>query len=317
MNFIREYEEKLGHRPYWFMRQSGRYLKEYSEVRDQYGINAAFRNPESMVKLTELPVKYFNPDYLVLYTDILLSLNFMGMDVDYERNLNVRKMEMAEIDLNKIFKESIGLIKEHFPEKPLIGITGGPFTLMSYVYDGHGKDYFNTKVNIIEGGNSVEEFVEASYNFAKLQLQSGCDIIQIFESWVGNVSPRDYLDFIHPFESMLIEKIRGLNKPVIFFGRNTNHLLKYIIEMRFDVLGLDWLYDLHELSKEYPWLLIQGNLDPSYLFLQNSNLKDKVIETLKFGSGFQGHIFNLGHGVPPNADVNKLTFISRVIKDYE
>jgi len=317
MNFIREYEEKLGHRPFWFMRQSGRYLKEYHDIRNQYGINFAFRNPEAIIKLTELPLKYFNPDFLILYTDILLSLNLLGMNVDYEENLKIKGIESAGTELKKTFKESVEAIKKHFPEKPLMGITGGPFTLMSYVYDGHGNDYFKTKKEIIEKGDKIEGFVDASYNFAKFQLDSGCDIVQIFESWVGNMSPADYLDFLHPYENMLIEKLRLLNKPIIFFGRNTHHLLKYIVDLRFHVLGLDWNYDLYELSKEYPWLSVQGNLDPSYLFLENNNLENKVIETLRLGSRFQGHIFNLGHGVPPNADVNKLILISKVIGNYE
>lgn len=139
----------------------------------------------------------------------------------------------------------------------------------------------------------------------------------MFESWIGNVNPSDYREFLHDYEYSMISEIKRLGKPVIFFGENLSHLLPYIIEINADALSLDWRIDLRKLSYEYPYLVIQGNLDPLYLFLKDDILKRKVEDILTYGSGFAGHIFNLGHGVHPETDFRKLSLISGVIREHE
>ncbi len=316
MNFAREMEEKIGHRPFWFMRQAGRYLPEYKMLREKTGLNGMFLDPNIVAYVTELPIKYFDPDYLVLYTDILLSLEFLGFKVDFERGPTVLKNN-DDSSIYEVLSSAIGKIKKDHPDRKLIGITGGPFTLMSYVYDGHDKGYKNTKREIIEENDKVSEFVRASIEFAKLQADSGCDIIQIFESWIGNVSSSDYEEFLHDYEYSLIKEIKRFGKPVVFFAENLAHLLPYIIDLNADVLSLDWRIDLKKLYAEYPYLVIQGNLDPWYLFLNDDTLSRKVEDILRYGDGFAGHIFNLGHGVPPETDYHKLILVSKVIRNHE
>lgn len=316
MNFAREMEKEVGHRPYWFMRQAGRYLPEYKSLRDKIGLNLMFSDPQIVASVTELPVKYFDPDYLVLYTDILLSLELIGFKVDFENGLSIERNN-NDSSILKILKSSIRKIKKDYPRKRLIGITGGPFTLMSYVFDGHDKGYKNTKKEIIENNENVRSFIKASIEFAKSQIDSGCDIIQVFESWIGNLSSSDYKEFMHDYEYSMIKELKRLGKPVIFFGENLSHLLPYVIELNADAISLDWRIDLRKLYSEYPYLVIQGNLDPWYLFLKDDILRDKVKDILRYGNGFAGHVFNLGHGIPPEADYRKLILISKVIREYE
>ena len=321
-NFLRALrKEPVEATPVWFMRQAGRYQTEYRKIRERYSILEIAKNPELIAEVTLLPQKNMEIDALILFSDIMLPLEPMGVKFEIkpgtgpvvENPINspedakkLRPLRPAE-DLPFVF-EAIRLIKSS-SKLPLIGFSGAPFTLLSYMVEGGPsrnflklkrfmhveKDAFHTIMSLLV--NSIAEYVNE-------QIVAGADAIQIFDSWVGALSPDDYREFVLPHMKNLFTKIKGA--PVIHFGVHTSGILPLMAEAGGDVIGVDWRIDIDRAWNLFPEKGIQGNLDPAILLSDWDEVAKATQNILMKVRNKPGHIFNLGHGVLPQTSPDML-----------
>ena len=321
-NFLKALRgEPVDATPVWFMRQAGRYQKEYRELRKKYGILEIARNPELITYVTLLPEKNMDIDALILFSDIMLPLEAMGIRFEIQPGVGpvvenpVRKVEDVEKlriidpegDLPFLF-EAIRMIKS-FSKLPLIGFSGAPFTLLSYMVEGGPSRNFLRVKRFIHNEKEaftlvMDKLTESIVLYLREQIKAGVDAVQIFDSWVGALSPADYREFILPFMKKLIGQVQGV--PVIHFGVNTGGILDLMAEAGGDVVGVDWRVRIDRAWEMFPDKGIQGNLDPALLLTEWGDVKRATIEILNAVQGKRGHIFNLGHGVLPETDPDML-----------
>lgn len=321
-NFLKALRrEPVDATPVWFMRQAGRYQKEYRELRKKYGILEIARNPELITYVTLLPEKNMKIDALILFSDIMLPLEAMGIKFEIQPSVgpvvenpvrnaeDVKKLRIIdpEGDLPFVF-EAIKMIKSS-SKLPLIGFSGAPFTLLSYMVEGGpSRNFLRVKKFIHNEKDAftlvMEKLTESIVLYLREQIKAGVDAVQIFDSWVGALSPADYREFILPFMKKLISQIQDV--PVIHFGVNTGGILDLMAEAGGDVIGVDWRVRIDEAWKLFPDKGIQGNLDPALLLTEWDDVKKATIEILNAVRGKKGHIFNLGHGVLPETDPDML-----------
>ncbi len=309
-------EGKERGRAVWFMRQAGRYLPDYSIIKGSRSFIDLMKDYKTIVEMTKMPIKYFDTDALVIFSDILLPLTRLGYIVNYNPVINVVRGDDT-FDYYSVLAKALREISSSYSKKTIIGITPGPFTLLSYIYDNGERGYPNTKRNLYEGNISTEEIIEELFNFSKIQAENGADIIQIFESWIGNVSENFYDNYLHTIESEYLIMLRELKKPLIFFSEGASHLYRRIAKMDVDVFSLDWRTEFSYFKNFCKDCIVQGNLDPNFLKLDENSLEKEVIRIVNEGAKMKGHIFNLGHGVPPWADAKKLNFITEKVKSIE
>ena len=302
----------------WFMRQAGRYLPDYEKLKGGRTFIQVLSDPQSIFDISLLPLKYMEVDAVVVFTDILLPLTKMGYRVSYENGISVTGSKEEGTDLYEPLSLALGRISESFSGKTLIGVVGGPFTTLSYVYDRGEVGYPRTKEAIASGNVGIlRELTERIIEFAQLQAKSGADVIQIFESWLGSVPGGFYNRHLEENEVYFVEKVKEIGKPVIFFSEGTSHLEEKIVQLSADVYSVDWRTDLDKFHNICPDCVLQGNLDPYILGAGEKYLTGEVARIMKSGKKFRGHIFNLGHGVPPWADWRKLEYVSREVRNFE
>jgi uroporphyrinogen decarboxylase len=301
----------------WFMRQAGRYLPRYQELKGNKRFAEMMRDRETIKRISLLPLEYLKTDAIVVFTDILLPYLTMGYEVDYENKLEVKKSRMDEFDYYRELSFAIADLQATHHEKTIIGVVGGPFTTYSYLNEKDKGGYAETKVNIASGdGKVLKNLTEEIIQFADIQARSGADVIQVFESWIGSVSENFYDNNLKRLESYFIEQIRNLGKPVIFFSEGSSHLYERLIKFHADVYSIDWRTSLSTFGKICGKCIVQGNLDPYLIGLDDERLKMEVRRIMDEGREFTGHIFNLGHGVPTWADYRKLNMISSEVLKY-
>jgi len=302
--------------PVWLMRQAGRYLPEYRAMRERYSFLDLCRNPEAAAEVTLQPVRRFPVDAAILFADILLVLEPLGVGLEFARGEGpvIHRPVRSEADVARLkpidVAESVGFVFETvrtvrraLPSRvALIGFAGAPFTVASYVVEGGAsRDYLHTKRLMYEAPAAWHRLLEilgdATATYLNGQIDAGAQAVQLFDSWIGTLAPDDYRTYVLPHTRAVIRALRP-GVPVIHFGTGTATLLPLMREAGGDVIGLDWRVEL-----DRGWAAVghdvgvQGNLDPAALLAKPAVFRERVKAILARAGGRPGHIFNLGHGV--------------------
>ncbi|HEY7355689.1 MAG TPA: uroporphyrinogen decarboxylase [Ktedonobacterales bacterium] len=314
--------------PVWFMRQAGRCLAEYRELRKRFNddILKMAKTPDVAAQISLMPVEKFGVDGAVLYADIMLPLQGMGISVEIEPEVGpiihnpVRSMQdvaaLRVIDPEEstpYVLEAIRLIRRELEGKQaIIGFSGAPFTLACYMIEGRpSRDYAKAKT-LMYGEPEVwhalmNKLTEVVSRYLVAQVHAGVDVVQLFDSWVGAISPSVYREFVQPYSQRIFQAVKVTGTPAIHFGTDTASLLETMTEAGGDVISVDWRVDL-----DAAWARIghergiQGNLDPTLLLTSWEQIEQGMQEILRRVGNRPGHIFNLGHGVPAPTDPDLL-----------
>lgn len=305
--------------PVWFMRQAGRYLSAYQAVREKTDFLTLCKTPELAAEVTIQPVEILGVDAAILFSDILIPLEPMGIGLAFlegsgpiltpairsEEAVAALRPVIPEKDLSFVLETIRILRRELVGKVPLIGFSGAPFTLATYLIEGGGsKAFVQTKRMMFEAPllfhRLMDHLTEATIRYLSAQIEAGAQAVQVFDTWAGVLARQDYEAFVLPYMKRIFDALAGLNAPRISFVFNGGHLLDLVKEARADVIGLDWRTDI---GKAVSWLgsevVIQGNLDPCALFLPEKELIARVESIIRQGHKAKAHIFNLGHGILP------------------
>lgn len=324
--------QKRDYTPIWIMRQAGRYLPEYQKVRSRVDFLTLCKTPELAAEVTMQPIEILKVDAAILFSDILIPIEPMGMRLEFSESKGpvlydpIRK-EGDVLRLKRIRSEEdvpfVGetikiLIKEL--KVPLIGFSGAPFTLATYMIEGgSSKNFINTKKLMYKAPDIffmlMEKITDSVINYLLFQINSGVHAVQIFDSWAGILSPLDYERYVLRFVQEIISTIHNNSDiPVIYFAFNSGSMLKLVKQSGADVLGLDWRIDIGDaIDIIGSDISVQGNLDPCVLFGKRDLIKENVKTILQSAKKAKGHIFNLGHGILPETPVeNAIALVEEV-----
>jgi len=326
--------EETSHTPAWFMRQAGRSQREYLEIKKKYSLFEITHQPELSAYVTRLPVEQYGIDAAILYKDIMTPLPAMGIDVEIVSGVgpvidnplknktdieNLRKLE-PEDDIDYILN-TIKLLTEEQLNVPLIGFSGAPFTLASYMIEGGpSKNYAKTKAFMYKEPELwfmlMDKLAEMIITYATAQVKAGVSAIQIFDSWVGSLNASDYQIYIKPTMNYIFTELRKLNVPLILFGIGARHLLLEFNDLPVDVIGLDWRITIPEARAMGVTKVLQGNLDPAILLADWETIEARTKAILDDGMKDGRHVFNLGHGVTPDITQETLQKLAELIRSY-
>lgn len=323
--------------PVWLMRQAGRYMAEYRALRQKYSILELIKTPDLAAEVTMQPINAFNLDAAIIFADILPVLEGMGLNLEFIKgdgpvihdpirtvsDIETLSTPPPEEALNFTL-EAIKLVKKELNGKvPLIGFSGAPFTLASYAIEGgSSRNYISTKSLMYAQPEIwhrlMEKLSTVIGNYLRAQAAAGADALQLFDSWVGALSPADYREYVMPHSKRVIEIAKtGPNVPLIHFGTGTAGLLTLIKETGGDVIGVDWRIDLGQASQQLGRdVAIQGNLDPLVLFAPIPELQKQVARVLDAVKDRPGHIFNLGHGILKQTPVEHVAALVDFVHKY-
>ena len=319
--------------PVWFMRQAGRYMPAYRAIRERHTLLDICRQPELAAEVTMQPVDAIDVDAAILFSDLLLPLDPMGIPFDFVKGegpvIDPPIRSVAQIDGLRQFEpreslvhvlDTIRLLRTRLRGRvPLIGFTGAPFTLASYAIEGGpSSNYARTKALMYGEPDAwhrlAERFATMAADYLAAQIEAGAQAVQVFDSWVGALSPRDYREFALPHTQRIFETLRPLGVPTLHFGTGTSTLLPLMREAGGDVLGLDWRMPL-----DTGWELVgddravQGNLDPTLLLGPVERLLRGAWDVLRRAQGRPGHIFNLGHGILPSTNLEQVRTLAQFV----
>jgi uroporphyrinogen decarboxylase len=338
--------EPVEHTPVWFMRQAGRSLPEYRELRAEAGLSMleACRRPDLVTEITLQPVRRHGVDAAVFYSDIVVPIAAAGVGVEIvagtgpvvadpiRSTADLARVGRAELADLSFVEEAVRMLIPRLEGTPLIGFAGAPFTLASYLIEG-GPSRTHAKTKALMHGDPqlwhglAERLAEITSTFLRVQIDAGASAVQLFDSWAGALSEADYRRFVLPHSAAVLQGL-GPIVPRIHFGVGTGHLLRAMAEAGADVVGVDWRTPLDEAARlvEAPDLrldggtpgpsrarVVQGNLDPALLGAPWEVVDHEVRRVLAEGEAAPGHVFNLGHGVPPETDPAVLTRIVELV----
>lgn len=326
--------EATSHTPAWFMRQAGRSQKEYLEIKKKYSLFEITHQPELCAYVTRLPVEQYGIDAAILYKDIMTPLPAMGVDVEIVSGVgpvidNPLKNK-ADIDNLGILEpekdidyvlETIRLLTKEQLNVPLIGFSGAPFTLASYMIEGGpSKNYAKTKAFMYNEPELwfllMDKLADMIITYATAQVKAGVKAIQIFDSWVGSLNESDYRIFIKPTMNHIFTELKKLDVPLILFGIGAKHLLVDFNDLPVDVIGLDWRTTIPEARAMGVTKVLQGNLDPAILLANWDTIETRTKAILDDGMADGRHVFNLGHGVTPEITQDTLKKLAKLIRTY-
>ncbi len=310
--------------PIWLMRQAGRYLPEYRQLRERHSMPAAIKTPELAAEITLQPLRRFPLDAAIVFSDILPAVESMGVAVQFGAGeapiianpvrspqdvAALRVPEAAEIAPYTL--AAIRLTSRELAGRvPLIGFAGAPFTLASYLVDGGPpRDFVRTKRLMYHEPelwhSLLDKLAQMVSRYLRAQVEAGAQAVQVFDSWAGVLSPADYQESVLPYARRVVAAGRGVGVPVIYFSTGTGGMLETVREVEADVVGIDWRVDLADAwSRLGEGSAVQGNLDPPALCAPLPRLRQRAAEVLRRAAGRPGHIFNLGHGVLPETPVD-------------
>jgi uroporphyrinogen decarboxylase len=315
--------EPVDRTPVWFMRQAGRYLPEYRALREKHALLTLCRTPELAVEVTLQPVRLLGVDAAILFSDLLMPLEPLGIPFDFmagegpviERTVRTA----ADVDRLRRFDpreelapvlEAIRLLRRELDGRvPLIGFAGAPFTLASYAIEGGHSTQFTLTKGLMYGDppawhRFASLLADVVRRYLEAQVDAGAQAVQLFDSWVGALDETDYREFVFPHVRSILDGLAGGRVPVIHFGTGTGHLLAAQHEAGGDVIGVDWRTPLDEARRRLgDGVAVQGNLDPTLLLGPRDRVLTRVDDVLRRAGGRPGHVFNLGHGVLPTTPV--------------
>jgi len=311
--------------PVWFMRQAGRCLAEYRELRKRYDILTMAKTPELCAQVTLMPVERFGVDGAVLYADIMLPLEGMGISFEIQPELGpvihnpVRSMQdvnaLRVIDAEEstpYVMEAIRLVRRELGGKQaVIGFSGAPYTLACYMIEGRPSRDYGTAKSLMYGQPEVwhglmDKLTEVVSGYLVAQINAGVDVVQLFDSWVGSLGPSAYKQFVQPYSRRIFEVVKQTGIPSIHFGTGTSSILELMAEAGGDLMSVDWRVELDDAWARIGYDRgIQGNLDPTLLLTRWETIEAGMQDVLSRAGNRPGHIFNLGHGVlaPTDPDI--------------
>jgi len=326
--------EKTPYTPVWLMRQAGRYMEEYRKLRAQFNFLDLCKRPDLAAEITVTPVERLGVDAAILFADILLLLEPMGIELEYSKDDGplIHRQVRTRTDVEQLREfdpqEALPFVSEAVRKSraalngkvPLIGFSGAPFTLASYLIEGGGsRNYLRTKRLIYSDPGAWRALMERLSNlvakYLNAQIAAGVQAIQLFDSWVGCLSPDDYERYVLPYTRATIADLTpGI--PVIHFSTGTAGLLRSLRAAGGDIIGLDWRVNLDDAWQGIGYdVAIQGNLDPAALLARPKEIRRRVAEILRRAGGRPGHIFNLGHGVFPETPVENVIAMVRAVHE--
>jgi len=315
------------------MRQAGRSLPEYRALREGVPMLESCARPEMVAEITLQPVRRHKVDAAVLYSDIVVPLKAIGVDLDIVPGTGpviaepvrsssevTRLRPLTGDDVWYVAQACRDLVTE-LGDIPLVGFAGAPFTLASYLVEGGpSRDHARTKALMHDDPalwhDLLGRLADITGEFLRVQIEAGASAVQLFDSWVGTLSAADYAEFVQPHSAAVLASVADLGVPRIHFGVGTGELLALMGEAGADVVGVDWRVPLSEATRRVgPSRALQGNLDPALLQARWPVVEAAVRRVLREGAAAPGHVFNLGHGVPPDTDPEVLTRIVDLVHE--
>ncbi len=322
-------------RPVWFMRQAGRYMKEYREIRKHFPILEICKRPDLAAQITLQPVEALDVDAAIIFADLLLPVEPMGLKLKFVEgegpvidnpvttSADVDALSISDTDDLGYVGESIQLaVRALAGRVPVIGFVGAPFTMASYMIEGGpSRTFLKTKTMMYRDETLwrrlMGKLVDVLGSYALMQISAGARSIQVFDSWIGALGSDDYVRYVSQYSRALIERIRSGGVPVIHFGTGTGGYFKELHAAGGDVLGIDWRVNIDQAWMDISYRsAIQGNMDPAALFAPLPELKARVHELLRRTGTRPGHIFNLGHGILPETPVENVKAVVEMVRDF-
>src|SRR5215216_5403094 len=313
--------------PVWFMRQAGRYMAEYRAIREKYSLIEICQHPEIAAEVTMQPVRALGVDAAILFADILLPVIPLGLGLEFAKgegpmiaspvrtldDVHAMKPFDAESDLRYVM-DAIRILRGT--------LNGVPFTVASYIIEGgSSREFLKTKTMMYSTPEIfhalMEKLAAVLSDYLVAQIRAGAQAVQVFDSWVGALSPSDYEMFVLAYSQKVLKAAEAMNVPVIHFGTNTTTLLPFMKQAGGSVLGLDWRLQLDDGWKIIGYdRAVQGNLDPAILFAPLSEIKKRVHDILRRAEGRPGHIFNLGHGILQHTPVDNVKAVVDTVHEF-
>ncbi|EDM35994.1 probable uroporphyrinogen decarboxylase [Pedobacter sp. BAL39] len=322
--------------PVWMMRQAGRFMPEYWEIKNKYSFLEMCKTPEIAADVTMLPVDLLGIDAAILFSDILVTGEAMGGDLSFTQGVgpkfanpvrtekDVDNLNVDVLDKLQYVADAIKVIQQRLNGSiPLIGFAGAPFTVMSYLVEGgSSKDFKLTKLlmhNQPEVAHRLlAKIAKVTADYLNLQIAAGVNAIQIFDSWALALSWNDYQEFSHRYIQEIIANLNRKDIPVISFCKGSSVFAPIMAEANPDVISVDWNADLLNIKKSLPaGIAVQGNLDPHILYADKPVIKKHILQLFERMRGENGFIFNLGHGIMPDIPFDHVKYAIEVIKDFK
>lgn len=306
--------ESTDYTPIWIMRQAGRYLPEYQKIRGNVTFLELCKSPELCVEVTLQPVDIFNMDAAILFSDILIPMEAMGLELEFHEGRgpvfpnvvrdqhSLEKLIVPDPDETMGFvMETISLLRKEL-KVPLIGFAGAPFTCATYLIEGgSSKVFWETKKMMFTAPELfhglMEKITQCTIGYLLAQARAGAQALQLFDSWAGILAPSDFQVYALPYVERIIKELQQTGLPIIYFANNGATLLEYSARSGADVIGLDWRINIGDAIKRVGNKAVQGNIDPFALLLPKEQLRQRIKNLLEDARDAKGHIFNLGHGI--------------------
>jgi uroporphyrinogen decarboxylase len=314
--------------PVWLMRQAGRYLPEYRAIREKLSFVEMCRRPDVAAEVTLQPLKRFELDAAIIFADILLPLEPMGIGFHFTAQDGpvIEKPIRSAADLEGVHAidaasdlgyvmDALRLVRREIDGvTPLIGFSGAPFTLASYIVEGgHSRDYAEVKSMMygdpVTFSRLLDIISEVVVDYLLAQIAAGAQVVQLFDSWVGWLAPFDYSRYVLPHVRYVIDKVKGHGAPVIYFANGASAMLHHVSRAGSEVIGVDWRVDLDDAWSRLGGVAIQGNLDPITLLGPPAAIEERVADIVLRAGGRPGHIFNLGHGLIPRTPPDNVKYL--------
>ncbi|MFQ3574581.1 MAG: uroporphyrinogen decarboxylase [Thermodesulfovibrionales bacterium] len=327
--------QKTSYTPIWLMRQAGRYMSEYRQMRQRYDFLTLCKTPELAVEVTLQPVDLLGVDAAILFSDILIPIEPVGFELEFSDKIgpvihnpirdrdSLKHLKKLEPDQTLQFlKDTIMMLKREL-NVPLIGFSGAPFTLATYLVEGGvSKNFVHTKAILYGDKDFFDELMEyltqLVIDYLDYQIRSGVDAIQIFDTWLGILTPKDIVEIVSRYINYIIEEIKKIyDLPVIYFPFNCGAVMDTFNDCKADVLGIDWRVDIGNMVNIIKNKAIQGNLDPCALFGSKKYIKNNALDIISKAKGLKGHVFNLGHGILPDTPFDNVRYLVEIVKNSD
>jgi uroporphyrinogen decarboxylase len=318
------------------MRQAGRYMKQYRDLRLKHGILEICKRPDLAAEVTLQPIEILDVDAAIIFADLLLPVEPMGLKLRFAQgegpvidnpvrtSNDIDSLSISNTDDLGYVGETIQMVSKALAGRvPVIGFVGAPFTMASYMIEGGpSRNFLKTKQMMYREETLwrrlMGKLVDVLGAFAVMQVASGARIIQVFDSWVGALGPDDYVRYVAPYSRALIERIRGASVPVIHFGTGAAGFFRELHAAGGDVMGVDWRINIDQAWMDISYRsAVQGNLDPAVLLAPLPELRARIHELLKRTGSRPGHIFNLGHGILPETPVEHVKAAVEIVREFK